>query len=205
MRDAIRRDVVYALRGLRGAPLFTLIVVLTLGAGLGAATAIFSVVNGVLLRPLPYREPERLVMIWNDFGQGAQSLPATSATDYLDYDRETTLFEGFAAGTGGSEVGATGVLTGEGGSERVELTPISANLLPLLGVKPILGRTFTADEELAQGPKVVMLTYPLWQRRYGGDRVIIGKTIQLDAVSRTVVGVLPPDFRLFLPPEVYAM
>jgi putative ABC transport system permease protein len=205
MRDAIRRDVAYALRGLRRAPAFTLIVVLTLGAGLGAATTIFSVVNGVLLRPLPYREPDRLVMIWNDFGQGAQTLPATSATDYLDYGRETTLFEGFAAGTGGSEVGATGVLTGNGASERVELTPISANLLPLLGVEPILGRTFTEEEEALQGPKVAILTYGLWRRRYGGDRDIIGKTIQVDAVSHTVVGVLPPDFRLFLPPEVYAI
>ena len=205
MRDTLRRDVAYALRGLRGAPLFTLIVVLTLGAGLGAATAVFSVVNGVLLRPLPYREPDRLVMIWNDFGQGAQSLPATSATDYLDYGRETTLFEGFAAGTGGSEVGATGVLIGDGASERVELTPITANLLPLLGVKPLLGRTFTVEEEAAQGPKAVILTYGVWRRRYGGDRSIIGKTIQLDAVSHTVVGVLPPDFRLFLPPEVYAI
>ena len=205
MRDTLRRDVVYALRGLRRAPVFTLIVVLTLGAGLGAATAVFSVVNGVLLRPLPYREPERLVMIWNDFGQGAQSLPATSATDYLDYERETTLFEGFAAGTGGSEVGATGVLTGDGASERVELTPISANLLPLLGVKPMLGRAFTEDEEALQGPKVVILTYGLWRRRYGADQAIIGKTIQLDAVSHTVVGVLPPDFRLHLPAEVYAI
>ena len=202
MRDAIRRDVAYALRGLRRSPAFTLIVVLTLGAGLGAATTIFSVVNGVLLRPLPYREPERLVMIWNDFGQGAQTLPATSATDYLDYGRETTLFEGFAAGTGGSEVGATGVLTGDGASERVELTPISANLLPLLGVQPILGRTFTEEEEALQGPKVTILTYGLWRRRYGADPDIIGKTIQVDAVSHTVVGVLPPDFRLFLPPEV---
>ena len=104
MRDTLRRDLAYALRGLRRSPAFTLIVVLTLGAGLGAATTIFSVVNGVLLRPLPYREPERLVMIWNDFGQGAQSLPATSATDYLDYDRETTLFEGFAAGTSWAEI-----------------------------------------------------------------------------------------------------
>ncbi len=205
MRDTLRRDVAYALRGLRRAPAFTLIIVLTLGAGLGAATAIFSVVNGVLLRPLPYREPERLVMIWNDFGQGAQSLPATSATDYLDYGRETTLFEGFAAGTGGSEVGATGVLTGAGASERVELTPISANLLPLLGVQPILGRTFSPEEEAVGGPKVVILTYGLWRRRYGGDRGIIGQTIQLDAVSHQVVGVLPPDFRLFLPPEVYAI
>jgi putative ABC transport system permease protein len=205
MRDTLRRDLAYALRGLRRSPAFTLIVVLTLGAGLGAATTIFSVVNGVLLRPLPYREPERLVMIWNDFGQGAQSLPATSATDYLDYDRETTLFEGFAAGTGGSEVGATGVLTGEGASERVELTPISANLLPLLGVKPVLGRSFTSEEEAPQGPKVVILTHGLWIRRYGGDRGIIGRTIQVDAVPHTVVGVLPAEFRLFLPAEAYAI
>ena len=205
MRDTLRRDLAYALRGLRRSPAFTLIVVLTLGAGLGAATTIFSVVNGVLLRPLPYREPERLVMIWNDFGQGAQSLPATSATDYLDYDRETTLFEGFAAGTGGSEVGATGVLTGESASERVELTPISANLLPLLGVKPVLGRSFTSEEEAPQGPKVVLLTHGLWIRRYGGDRGIIGRTIQVDAVPHTVVGVLPAEFRLFLPAEAYAI
>ena len=97
------------------------------------------------------------------------------------------------------------MLTGDGASERVELTPISANLLPLLGVQPILGRTFTAEEEALQGPKVAILTYGLWRRRYGGDREIIGKTIQVDAVSHTVVGVLPPDFRLFLPPEVYAI
>ena len=100
MRDAIRRDVAYALRGLRRAPAFTLIVVLTLGAGLGAATTIFSVVNGVLLRPLPYREPERLVMIWNDFGQGAQSLPATSATDYLDYAARDHAVRGLRRGHG---------------------------------------------------------------------------------------------------------
>src|SRR5215207_10443072 len=105
MRDSFARDLRYAVRGLARNPGFTLVAILALALGIGSATSIFSVVNGVLMQPLPYSAPDRLVNIWNDLGDGAQSLPAVSAADYLDYRHETTLFEDFAAGSGGGLVG----------------------------------------------------------------------------------------------------
>lgn len=203
MFQVLLRDLRYALRRLANTPLFSAITILTLSLALGAAGTVFSVMNGVLVQPLPYRNPERLVMVWNDFGQGAQSLPAVSSTDYLDYRTETTLFEGFAAGAGQGEVRATGILTGDGPPERVQVTPVSSNLLPLFGVEPMLGRQFTEAEEAFQGPKVVMLSHRLWQRRYNADPAVVGQTIQMDGVSYQVVGVLPRNFRLELPAEVY--
>jgi putative ABC transport system permease protein len=203
MRDSFARDFRYALRGLVRNPGFTIIAVLALALGIGSATTIFSVVNGVLMQPLPYRAPDRLVNIWNDLGDGAQSLPAVSAADYLDYRHETTLFEDFAAGSGGGLVGASGILTGTGEPERVDVSPVSANFFPLLGVQPMLGRQFTADEERFRGPNVVMLSHALWSRRYGSDSSIVGKTILLDGNPNEVVAVLPPSFRLLLPTEAF--
>src|SRR5688500_11371437 len=200
MRDSFSRDLRYAVRGLLRNPGFSTVAVLALALGIGAATTIFSVVNGVLMRPLPYLAPDRLVNIWNDLGDGAQSLPAVSAADYLDYPRETTLFEDFAAGSGG---GASGILTGTGEPERVDLSPVSANFFPLLGVQPILGRQFTAEEERFRGPNVVMLSHALWTRRSGGDTTIVGKTILLDGVPNEVIAVLPPGFHLLLPAEAF--
>ncbi|HEX6054078.1 MAG TPA: ABC transporter permease [Gemmatimonadaceae bacterium] len=201
MRDSFVHDLRYAGRGLLRHPGFTAVAVLALALGIGAATTIFSVVNGVLMRPLPYRAPDRLVNIWNDLGDGAQSLPAVSAADYLDYPHETTLFEEFAAGSG--PTGSSGILTGAGDPERVEVSSASANFFPLLGVDPMLGRGFTADEEQFRGPRAVMLTHALWVRRYGSDTSIVGKTILLDGVPNEVVGVLPPGFRLLLPSEAF--
>src|SRR5687768_3748275 len=148
-------NVRYALRGLRQRPAFASIAIATLALAVGAATTVFSVVNGELLRPLPYREPERLVNVWNDFGQGAQSLPAVSAGDFRDYRRMATRFEGFAAGTGSGDVGMTGIVTDAGAPpEHVDLSAVSANLFPLLGVRPALGRAFTADDEALAGARV---------------------------------------------------
>ncbi len=203
MFQVLARDLRYALRRLGNTPLFSFITIVTLSLALGSAGTVFSVVNGVLVQPLPYRNPERLVMVWNDFGQGAQTLPAVSSTDYLDYRTETTLFDGFAAGAGEGEVRATGILTGDGPPERVQVTPVSSNLLPLFGVEPMLGRQFTEAEEAFQGPKVAMLSYGLWHRRFNADPAILGKTIQLDGLSYEIVGVLPERFRLELPAEVY--
>ena len=203
MRDSFARDFRYAVRGLLRNPGFTIIAVLALALGIGSATTIFSVVNGVLMQPLPYRAPDRLVNIWNDLGDGAQSLPAVSAADFLDYRNETTLFEDFAAGSGGGMVGASGILTGTGEPERVDVSPVSSNFFPLLGVQPMLGRQFTADEERFRGPNVVMLSHALWSRRYGSDSSIVGKTILLDGTPNEVVAVLPPSFRLLLPTEAF--
>ncbi|MFL5495908.1 MAG: ABC transporter permease [Gemmatimonadales bacterium] len=197
------RDLRHAWRGLWRTPGFTFAAVLTLGLGIGATTAIFTVVNGVLLRPLPYQDSGRLADIWVDLGQGAQSLPAVSPADFRDYQRRSRSFAEFAAGTGDGAVNLRGNLTGQGAPERVALSPVTANFFPLLGVTPELGRNFTPEEEGFHGPHVLLLSHRLWQRRYGGDRSIIGRTIQLDGIGYTVVGVLPPDFRLLLPAEAF--
>ena len=201
--DDLVRDLRHAWRGLWRTPGFTFAAVLTLGLGIGATTAIFTVVNGVLLRPLPYVDSGRLANIWVDLGQGAQSLPAVSPADFRDYQRRSRSFAGFAAGTGASAVNLRGNLTGEGAAERVALSPVTANFFPLLGITPELGRNFTAEEEALNGPHVVLLSHRLWQRRYGGDRSVVGRTILLDGVGYTVIGVLPRDFRLLLPAEAF--
>jgi predicted permease len=200
-----RQDLAYAWRTLQRSPGFALVAILTLGLGIGATTTIFTIVNGVLLRPLPsYREPDRLANLWVDFGVGAQSLPVMSPGDFRDYQQRSQSFAMLAAGTGAQVIGATGALTGDGGEpERVDVTPVTANFLPLLGVDPIYGRHFTAAEEAIGGPRVVILSYGLWQRRYGADPSIVGRSIRLDGVDQTVVGIMPRDFRLWLPAEAF--
>ena len=201
----LRQDLVYAWRTLRRSPGFAAVAILTLGLGIGATTTIFTIVHGVLLRPLPsYREPDRIANLWVDFGVGAQSLPVMSPGDFRDYQQRSQSFEALAAGSGAQIVGATGALTGAGGEpERVEVSPVTANFLPLLGVQPLYGRHFTPEEEALHGPNVVILSYRLWQRRYGGDPAIVGRTIRLDGIDQTVVGILPRDFRLWLPAEAF--
>jgi putative ABC transport system permease protein len=202
--STVAQDLRYAWRTLRRSPGFAAIAILTLGLGIGAATAIFTVVNGVLLRPLPYRAPDRIANIWVDFGVGAQSLPAMSPGDFRDYQERNHSFEILGAASGGQVIGATGALTGSGGApERVDVSPVTANFLPLLGVDPIHGRHFTAEEEAPGGAKVVILSYGLWKRRYGADPAIVGGRIRLDGVDQTVVGVMPEAFRLWLPSEAF--
>jgi predicted permease len=198
------QDLRYALRTLRGSPAFAALAILTLGLGVGAATAIFTVVNGVLLRPLPYRAPERIANLWVDFGVGAQSLPAMSPGDFQDYRQRSQSFEMLAAGTGAQVVGATGALSGDGTeTERVEVSAVTANFFPLLGVDPAYGRHFTSAEEASGGPPVVLLSHALWTRRFGADPGIVGRSIRLDGLDQTVVGVLPQGFRLWLPSEAF--
>ncbi|HET7240771.1 MAG TPA: ABC transporter permease, partial [Gemmatimonadales bacterium] len=197
----ISRDLRYAWRALRASPGWTAVAVATLALGIGATTTIFTVVNGVLLRPLAYADPGRLVMIWNDFGVGAQSLPAVSPGDFRDYQLRSKTFQAFAAASGAGVANLRGNLTGDGEPERVDLTTVTANFFPLLGVKPMLGRTFTPEEEVAGGAHVVVLSHRLWLRRYGGDPGLVGRTIGVDGVAHQVVGILPPGFRLDLPAE----
>jgi putative ABC transport system permease protein len=199
------QDLVYAWRTLCRTPGFAIVAILTLGLGIGASTTIFTIVNGVLLRPLPsYREPERIANLWVDFGVGAQSLPVMSPGDFRDYQQRSQSFEMLAAGSGGRVIGALGALTGgHGEPERVDVSPVTANFFPLLGVNPLHGRQFTAEEEAIGGPQVVILSYGLWQRRYGSDPTLIGRRIQMDGVDHTVVGVMPADFHLWLPAEAF--
>ena len=196
-------DLRYALRSLRRTPGFTVAAIAALALGIGATTTIFTVVNGVLLRPLDYVEPERLANIWNDLGDGAQSLPAVSPLDFRDYQQRSRTFESFAAAAEADVANLRGNLTGEGEPERVSLVTVTANFFPLLGVKPAAGRQFLPAEEVVNGPHVVMLSDRLWRRRYGADPSLVGRTIQVDGVAHEVVGVLPRDFRLQLPKEAF--
>jgi putative ABC transport system permease protein len=202
---AITQDLRYTLRALRRTPGFAAVAILTLGLGIGATTAVFSVVHAVLMKPLPYHDPERLVNVWVDLGVGNQSLPAVTPLDFLDYRQRTTLFEGFAAATGGQTIGATGALTGSTSqeTERVDVVPVSANFFQLFGVDPIYGRHFQPDEETIGGPQVAIVSHRVWKRRYGGDPALVGRTIVLDGVDHTVVGVLPDTFTLLLPAEAF--
>ena len=203
MRTLVQ-DVRYAWRTLARSPGFTIVAALTLALGVGATTTIFSVVNGVLLRPLPYRDPGRIANLWVHFGVGAQALPVMSPGDFRDYQQRSKAFAMLAAGTGSQVIGATGALTDRGGEpERVEVSAVTANFFPLLGVDPRHGRHFLPEEEAVGGPRVVILSFGLWKRRYGADPQMVGKRIRLDGLDQTVVGIMPEDFHLWLPAEAF--
>ena len=208
MSLSLHLDLRYALREIRRHPRAALVPILTLALGIGAATTVFSVVNGVLLRPLPYHEPERLVNIWNDIGEGPsmQSLPAISATDWRFYRQNTKAFADFAGAVGGVELGQTGIVGGAGvAPERITLGGLSANFLPLMGVRPLLGRGFLPEEDEVGGPRTAILSHRYWMRRFNGDSAVIGKSIEIDDMPRTIVGVLPSTFRLLHPAETYML
>ena len=196
-------DLRYAVRALRRTPGFTVAAIAALALGIGATTTIFTVVNGVLLRPLQYEAPDRLANIWNDLGEGAQSLPAVSPADFRDYQRRSRTFEAFAAAAEGDVANLRGNLTGDGEPERADIATVTANFFPLLGVRPMLGRQFLPEEEVVNGPDVIMLSHRLWQRRFAGDPALVGKTVQIDGVAHEVVGILPRDFVLQLPTEAF--
>jgi predicted permease len=184
------QDLRYGARMLRNGPGFTLAAVLTLALGIGANTAIFSVVNAVLLRPLPYRDAGRLVLLRETnprVGEVSVSYP-----DFLDWRQESHTFSAMAA-AGNIDFD----LAGTGQPELVGGYGVSPNFLSLLGVKPILGRDFTAEEERAGTAPVAMISYKLWQEHFGGEADVLGKPLRLDDKVFTIVGVLPPRFALF--------
>ena len=189
------QDLRYAVRLLLKSPGFTAIAVLTLALGIGANTAIFSVVNAVLLRPLAFRNPSRLVIV-------AEKSPfptiTTSYQNYVDWHDQSRSFESLEA-TRGTAI----TLTGAGEPERLNARMATAPLFPLLGVEARLGRTFLAEEDRAGGSPVVLLSYGLWQRRFAGSREVIGKSLTLDAQPYTVVGVLPAGFELLQSADVF--
>jgi len=185
----LMRDVRHAARRLLRTPAFTLATLLTLALGIGANTAIFSVVNSVLLKPLPFPEADRLVALWQTApGVDIKDLNASIA-DYVTYREESRTLADVAIWNGTS-LNVTGVAE----PERVDGLNATFRLLPMLGVKPIYGRSFVEQDNVSGGPEVVMLGYGYWQRRFGGNPAAIGRRIMVDGTAREIVGVLPQGF-----------
>ncbi|HWN84228.1 MAG TPA: ABC transporter permease, partial [Vicinamibacterales bacterium] len=189
MFDAIRQDVRSAARSLRRAPGFTIGAMLTLALGIGANAAFFSVLDAVVLRPLPYNEPDRLVAVWNRWTETPRA--ALSSLEYFDYRDQLRSFEQF-----GVLAGNAMTLTGAGDPVRIPLGVVSHGVLPALGVAPQLGRLFTLEEDTPNRNLVILLTDGLWRRRFHADPGILGRSVVLDRQTFTVVGVMPPGFRL---------
>ncbi len=183
------QDLRYAVRLSLKQPGFSLTVILILALGIGANTAIFSFVHGMLLRPLPYPSPEGLVYLWSQNLPAGMDRDQVSLLDWRDWNDRSRLFEGMAAYT---PAGAT--IDGPQGRERIPGLFVSPNLFPMLGVEAHLGRTFSAEEAQPGGSPVALLSYDLWQSRFGGDPSIIGRPLLLSATSTVVVGVLPEGF-----------
>ena len=190
--ESILKDIRYGFRSLLKRPGFTAIALIALALGIGANTAIFSLVNAVVIRPLPYPDPDRLVWVWASIRNGINTA-SVSPADFLDYRSQNKTFEQFAA----SGVGAVPVnLTGGGDPERLMSSIITGNYFDTFRIAPALGRGFTLDNEKPGQDQVVVLSYALWQRRFGGDPGIINKTIVLDDKPRLVIGVMGADVSL---------
>src|SRR5919202_6708029 len=192
MMNKLWQDIRYGLRVLAKSPGVTLVAVMALALGIGANTAIFSVVNALVLRPLPYDEPNRLVMV--SVG-GHEASPA----DFFDWKAQSRTLDNLSAMSywnatlGGVEV-----------PERIQGFLVTADLFPMLGVRPLMGRTF-APEEMQRGRDgVVVLSYEVWRRVFGSDPSILGKTLTINARQRTVVGVMPPGFQFYDKAEAWA-
>ena len=185
------QDIRYALRTLRKQPLFTLVAVLTLTLGIGANTAIFSLLYQALLRPLPYAHADRLVFVWNTYPKMGLPQASVSIPDYIDRKTQAPAVEDATLFTGRA------VNLAEGGQpEQVRALAVTPSFFSTLGRQPFLGRGFTEDEAKPDADKYVILTHGLWQSRFGGDASLVGRDIRMNGESYRVVGVLPADFRL---------
>src|SRR5262245_22069888 len=191
--DAMIQDLRFGLRLLFKNPCFTLIAVVTLALGIGANTAIFSAVNALILRPLPYPDSDRLVWV-EEVSQSTNSSQPAWGGHFLAWQEQSQSLAGITAINGG----VTRTLTGAGEPERVEVGAVSSSCLPLFGAQPLPGgRNFTEAEDSPGGSPVAILSYGFWQRRFGGEHNIVGKPITLNDVDFTVIGVLPASFRFF--------
>ncbi|HEX2268654.1 MAG TPA: ABC transporter permease [Pyrinomonadaceae bacterium] len=186
--NTLFRDLRYGLRSLLRQPAFTVVAVITLALGIGANTAIFSLVNAVLLRALPFENPEQLVSVGKAAGQGG--LPGLAGFQYLAWKEKSNSFEDLAAYTDNNFN-----LVGNGEPERISCAQVTASLFPTLGVQPLVGRTFLPEEDRSGQNQVAVVSEGFWQRRYGRDASLVGRTIQLDDKNYTVVGVMPSSFR----------
>ena len=184
--ERFAQDVRLSLRALRRNPGFVLFAVLALALGLGANAAIFSVIDAVMLRPLPFRQADRLVEVWEDASHMGFPKATAAPANFVDWQRRNHVFAEMAALRGDLRI-----LTGAGTPEQLEASDVTANLFPLLGVSPTLGRNFTNEEDRPGGPRVVMISYGLWQRHFAGDPAIVGREIWLNDQKYTVLGVMP--------------
>jgi MacB-like periplasmic core domain/FtsX-like permease family len=189
-------DLRQAWRGLRRSPMFTAAVVVTLALGIGASTAIFTIVHALLLAPIPYRDSSRLVFIWEDLTSGGYPRAPLSPPELDDLRRRTTRFEGFGS------IWATSATLTEGEPEQLRIGLVTTNFFDLLGVDAALGRTFGPADDEATGPSGILLSWSLFERRFGGDRSVVGRRLLVSGVPRTVLGVMPARFGLLLPPDV---
>jgi putative ABC transport system permease protein len=187
--EDVTRDVRHAARGLWRSPGFSIAVILTLALGIGGNTAIFSVVDQLLLRPLPYPDGDQLVVVEESTG-GSNSRADVSPANWLDWQRESRTFRGFAAWQSSAFT-----ITGAGEPRRLRAQRVSSEFFPLLGVAPLLGRTISDVDDRPNGPRVAVLSYRAWQEHLGGDRRAIGRTVQLDDRPYEVVGVMAAGFR----------
>jgi hypothetical protein len=185
-------DLRQSVRALKREPGFAALAILTVALGIGANTAIFSIVNGTLLRPLPFAQPDRLVSIRGILPAIAQTYPTlpVSAPQFLEFREHATSFGRLSAIHAGSTA-----LTGAGEPEQLDAVRVSANLFETLGVRPRLGRSFLPQEDQQAGHRVAVITDSLWRRRFHADPSVIGRTIRLDQEPYTVIGVLPGWFR----------
>ena len=180
----------HVLRRLSRSPMFTAVTLLTVGIGVGANTAMFSVINGILLKPLPYRDPEALVGPWQTAAPLKIKDLNLSPSDYFTFRDENRTFEQFGLWTGGSVS-----VTGLGSPEQVQSISVTQGVLDALGIQPALGRWFTLKDDSPESPQTVILTHGYWQRRFGGEASAIGKRILVEGEAREIIGVMPPSFR----------
>jgi putative ABC transport system permease protein len=187
--ESLLQDAGFGLRMLRKSPVFTAVATLTLALGIGANTAIFSVVYAALLRPLPYAQPDRLITLAQVRGESDSRFWDASYPDYLDWTRQSKTFQALAGFAGDGFV-----LKGQGEPQLLIAAQATPNFFSTLGVKPFLGRDFAAGEDVASGPNVAILSYAFWKRQFGGDEGVLGRSMQLDEHSVRIVGVLPREF-----------
>ena len=189
MMDSIFKDLRFAIRGLIKRPGFTAITLLALALGIGANTAIFSLVNAVVLQPLPFPEPDRLVWVYGNIRNGGNRA-SVSPLDFLDYRNQNKTFEQFAASFSAPQ---PVTLTGSGEPERLQASVVTGNFFQAFGVAPVLGRAFTLDNEKPGQDQVAVLSHALWQKRFGGDPAIVNKSIVLEGKACQVIGVMGQD------------
>jgi len=202
-------EFVYAWRSLRRTPAFTATAAVALAVGIGANVAIFSLVDAMLIRPFPLAEPDRLVEVWEDSSHLGLPRDTPAPANFVDWKLRNHVFTDLAA-----LHGDLFALTGDGQPEEVEASFITANLFALLGASPVLGRNISAAEDRPGGGSVVIVSYSLWQQRYGGNPSILGRSVLLDGMPCRVIGVMPAGFRfpdrsdiwlpMALPPERWA-
>src|SRR5262245_25322798 len=193
--DQLIQDIRYAIRMMFKNPGFTLVALITLALGIGANTAIFSLVNGLLLRPLPYGNPDRIVMVWQDYRErSGRDKEWTSPDTFFDWRDQNHSFEGISV----IDAWLPTILGGE--PEQIPGATVTYNIFSVLGVSPAIGRTFVAEEDKPNGRKVVILGDGLWKRKFASDRNVIGKDILINGEKYSVIGVMPPKFEFPMEP-----